>query len=402
MRSEQQVLESVNGTAAVNAVRRVAAEASARVYLTGGAIRDLFLGLTPADFDFVISVDPVQFAEKVAAVVAGQVSSRKLPTGNLGRYRGALGTLEFTESSDLSILDCLDRHYCFTVNSVAVDLERNQVLHFHTSLEDIRDRRIRAINPSGLAKFGPYIHLRAVRLAVSTPFFTFDQDTFLSLKNDIAVAAKARPEGVFRELSAILESPEYLRGIQLLHDLGFFGEIFKSLPFASPDVSPETIRLCTAIDDMAAQARLSISNAVPDAMLLLRTAALLGPAFRDTLRSVAPEQRQSWLIATGEQMESALCRLGMSATRAFRVRMMTIAYVTGIASVMERGARLEEAVEASVNGFGAGKGLLGAALICADWLASERKASASAEALKHATEVLTKCGSNVRRHREIT
>jgi len=54
-------------------VRRIAEAGRLPVYLAGGFVRDLLLGLTPDDFDFVVEGDAPALARAVARELGGEV-----------------------------------------------------------------------------------------------------------------------------------------------------------------------------------------------------------------------------------------------------------------------------------------------------------------------------------------
>jgi len=43
-----------------------------RIYLVGGTIRDILLGITPSDYDFAVSGSGKYFARKVAKAIRGK------------------------------------------------------------------------------------------------------------------------------------------------------------------------------------------------------------------------------------------------------------------------------------------------------------------------------------------
>ncbi len=397
MRSEEQVIEILNSIAVVNTVRELATEEAVQVYLAGDAIRDLFLGLTPTEFDLVVSSNPTKFAHKIAAIKPGHI--RNDESDNLACYTGELGTLNIVPLKGRSIQQCVDLYYRFTVNCVVFDLEHSKVIYFHNAEADIENEVVRIISSAYPTSYPPYLPLRAVQLALLTPTFALDHQTFLSVRSNSALVARAKPSSVFRELSTILRSKEYIRGVKLLDDVGLLREIFKNLlPFAASEEQGSiyanelsalnsTINICAAMDEMIGPFQASLLELISDYALLLRTAALLIPKMKQSMLNMAHADRKQFLITRGEQIEKALCN-AMLPSRAFRIRIIVIGYLLGIASLHDRNVTIEEVSEQSVKTFGSWKGLLTTILICADWLASEGRRNERPKMLNLARAIL--------------
>lgn len=377
MLSEQQVIEKLNSSPAVKTVRELAAKESVRAYLTGGALRDLFLSVSPGDWDFVIDSDPGEFARKVVNVALGKSKFYQTPFGNYGFYEGALGKLDFIQFVETSVDEYMNNHWDFTINSLVYDLGENKLFDRHGALADLRDRVIRSIGPLKLASNKYPLPLRAVRLSLLAPEFTIDQQTYDDIKANRDVVSQAPPYRIGNELLKILESREYLKGLRLSEELGLLEEVFKTFlsSVIDDDAGPPASRVAPqtgidnnfylALDELTAPFnKLSSSNA-----RVLRFVVFLTAEIRRKLLRMPPGQRKSFLITKGEQLEKRLIELDLLPSEAFRIRMVTVGYLLGVISLFEDGAELEEAVEQSVETFGTWKGFFAAILTCADWVA---------------------------------
>jgi poly(A) polymerase-like protein len=399
MRTEHQVIDLLNSSPAVKAVRELAMSESVDVYLYGGALRDYFLGLTPTDLDFLVPGDPAEFAHKIGALAQGEVRTFPSHIGNIGYYNGELGKLDFIPNGGLTIEEYLCQRLDFTINSLVFDIKEGKLLFFHNSKADLQNRLIRAIGPTAAMSNPANIPLRAVRLALLAPDFKIDSQTYSDIKCNRAYVKKARPSRIGYELSNILDSSEYLRGIQLLDDLGLLQEILTTfLPFAEADLQQKSdsiesplgaiVRMYRTIDELTAPFETFLSSSVPKYALLLRLVVLLLPRIRQTFLEIRLTERNPFLVTKGAQIENALFDLGVIPGRAFRVRMIAIGYLLGIASLFDQTAGLEEAAELCIRTFGPWKGFLASTLICADWLCSNNGDSPNPSDVRKARQTL--------------
>jgi len=390
------VIEILNSTPAVKAMRRLAAKESIRIHLFGGALRDLFLGLSPDDLDFVITGDPGEFVRKVAEVAPGRTWTFESPLSKCGYYRGELGNLDFVHFRELTIEEFIERHFDFTVNSMVYDLMENVILDVYRSKEDLESQIIRSITSVQKLPNGANVPLRGVRLALLTPDFRIDRETFSDIKLNTEVVARAKPARVGYELSKILESPDCVKGVRLLQDTGLLDEVFRCfLPCVGLDDEANRGACDQSSNDALTQRFERFDELITPFrqvyskdLLVLRLALLLTPLIRERALGMQPGERKRFLMEKGGQLERDIYALCILPSRAFRVRMITIAYLMGLSSLSDGTAEIDEVVEQSIERFGAWKGFYASSLITADWLASEGNGTAGRSRLEASRRVL--------------
>lgn len=105
----------------------LASRRGGEVYLVGGYLRDYFLGMAPADIDFITGGDPRGLAEEAAARLGGKAF---LLHEEDGAYRvvaegGGNGrrTVDFAPIKGMSVEEDLS-YRDFTINAMALDVER--------------------------------------------------------------------------------------------------------------------------------------------------------------------------------------------------------------------------------------------------------------------------------------
>jgi hypothetical protein len=380
MRTDQEVLEILNATPAIAAVRTSAAQRSVPVHLTGGALRDLFLGLPPRNFDFIVEGGVDDLAREVATDAPGGTVRVDADSGAVHYYGRELGSLHFLPANGLSTDQYLTRYADFTVNTLLFDLQGDKIVDGRGAFPDLEAQTIRGLSSTGFAAKPAHYALRAIRTALLTPTFTLGAETRAVIEAHRQVLASADAADVGYEINSILKSTEYLRGIGLLSELGLLQQVFTSfLPFAAtapgPDGAPhtgadadETIRLFRLLDEVSAPCKAFLSRHLP----VMRLAILLTTAMRRTGLNIVGDEGKRFLLTQGDRLEQACndlsARFSSRGIHAFRVRMVTIGYWRGLASLEAGTVSIEEAIESSMRTFGRRKGLLSGLLIGADWL----------------------------------
>src|SRR4051812_41214627 len=151
------------------------AKLPADAFIVGGAIRDLLLGRDPADVD-VACRDPLGCARAISPKVI-----RLGKAEHLTAYRIVLGehVYDFAPLLDNSIDRDLGRRD-FTVNAMAVPLDRDELLDPHGGRRDAAARVVRMVDPKNFDD-DPLRALKGIRLAVRHRF-TVDPDTMRAIR----------------------------------------------------------------------------------------------------------------------------------------------------------------------------------------------------------------------------
>ena len=182
-----------------------------RSYVVGGAIRDLLLGLEPADAD-VACDDPL--------AAARTVSDRVIRLGaedDLHAFRVVLPehVYDFAELLDHDIDRDLARRD-FTMNAMAVDLQSGELLDPHGGQHDITQRLVRMVDRSNFDD-DPLRMLRAVRSAIKYGF-TIDPATLEAIRARALRINDSARERIVYELSVIFSANRFRRAVELLRE----------------------------------------------------------------------------------------------------------------------------------------------------------------------------------------
>lgn len=283
-------------------------------WLVGGAVRDRALARALADLDVVVDGDPGEAAKAVAqaAKTAGEKAACFALSEEFGAWRvvareGAwqvdVETLRGGSiDADLALRD-------FTVNAIAEPLNGGEPLDPLGGLVDLRARRLRLAGPRAFED-DPLRVLRLVRVAVELDLKP-DADTMRAAREQHAHLAQVSPERVFLELQRILASPQPLRGLDLMGEVGATAVVLPELDamkgveqsrYHHRDVYGHTLEVLDRVvaltgsdlvetvgDEHAAAVRALLSEPLADGLTrgeALRWGALLHDAAKPATRAV--------------------------------------------------------------------------------------------------------------------
>jgi putative nucleotidyltransferase with HDIG domain len=206
-----------------------------RLYLVGGAVRDIFRGQSPKDWDLATDAMPAELLEMFRGT---KPRASVIPTGIKHgtvtlHYRG--GEYEITtfrsESAYLdgrhpesviftkSIEEDLFRRD-FTMNSIALSLPGGELVDPYGGLEDIKKNLIRCVGKP-LDRFGEdgLRPLRALRFAAQLGY-QVESLTLKAIRPSLAVTAKVSRERIRDELDKIIASPRPSSAFRLMEETG--------------------------------------------------------------------------------------------------------------------------------------------------------------------------------------
>ncbi|MCW3069896.1 MAG: polynucleotide adenylyltransferase/metal dependent phosphohydrolase [Solirubrobacterales bacterium] len=206
-------------SAGLQAVR--SALAGGRAWLVGGAVRDRALGRPGeiADIDVVVDGDPAAAARAVAQAAGGAACFAL--SEDFGAWRVVARDHSWqvdvepmrggSIAADLALRD-------FTVNAIAEPLHGGEPIDPLGGLADLRARRLRM---AGAAAFSddPLRVLRLVRVALELDL-EIDDHTLREARASSAGLGGVAPERVFTELRRIIATPDAVRGLRMVSELG--------------------------------------------------------------------------------------------------------------------------------------------------------------------------------------
>jgi tRNA nucleotidyltransferase/poly(A) polymerase len=195
-----------------------------KIYLVGGAIRELCLKKKPNDYDFALSEQKdLKIMESLFGTGAFVLGKKPIQT-----YRIARDEI----SVDITILsaaieeDILRRD--FTMNAIAYDIHGDEIIDSLKGIDDIKQRIIRYPSRNTL-KDDPLRMLKAIRHFSALKGFTLHnalKDAITGLGHLINQVA---PERIKYEMDQIIVSVNVLAGLHAMTSTGLIFKIFPEL-----------------------------------------------------------------------------------------------------------------------------------------------------------------------------
>jgi tRNA nucleotidyltransferase (CCA-adding enzyme) len=220
--------------------------AGLRGWVVGGALRDLLLGVEVRDFDIVVNA-PV---ERVAEALPGSIRIgaavpvvllRGSPRIELTALRGGASGIE----EDLRLRD-------FTLNAIALDAERGELIDPLDGQRDLRERRLRAADPTRAFRDDPLRVLRGARLTAELEL-SIDPATRDAMQLDAWRLASCAGERIRDELFRALRLDPVSPALRALRSCGALAvvlpELLRTVGVAQnshhvDDVYEHTLRVC--------------------------------------------------------------------------------------------------------------------------------------------------------------
>lgn len=314
-------------------------------YVVGGAIRDLLLGLEPADVD-IACLDA-----RAGAAAIGQRQIRLGTEEHLSAWRVISGGHVYDVATllDGAIEPDLARRD-FTVNAMAVALDDGGFLDLHGGAADLQARVVRMIDAANFDD-DPLRCLKAVRMAVRFDF-EIDAATMAAVRERAGSITSVAAERVTYELDVIFSAGRFRKAVELLRqtrlDVPLFGRAVDQT-YRADDVSVAGAMALLVADPKSHGRRWKWSgDLVREAMTLRQLVAMDG-------------DRRMALYEAGEQVARQLVPLlralgGDAAVEMpdFTVRALLsgeeIAEATGLAAGPEVGRVKRALVEAQIRG----------------------------------------------------
>lgn len=210
---------------------------SGNVYLVGGSVRDLLLGIQNIrDIDLLIPSRSGEVARRFSDKIGGSffvLDEDRQITRVVKSHENETIQFDFADFEGPDLNADLARRD-FTVNAMAVDLRDfvhtrtlDNIIDLFHGREDIKQKRVRVVRPDAFEN-DPLRLLRAVRFA-ATLGFSIDDETAVRIRYQAAQLKRPSPERIRDELFLILADPNAERNLGLMDGLGLLSPVLPEL-----------------------------------------------------------------------------------------------------------------------------------------------------------------------------
>ncbi|XKT75280.1 MAG: CCA tRNA nucleotidyltransferase [Patescibacteria group bacterium UBA2103] len=212
-------------------------------YLVGGCTRDLLIGRTPKDWDVTTNATPEQITALFpdesfynndfgTVGVTPETEDESLKVIEVTPYRSEEGYTDSRRpdkvSFGCSLEDDLSRRD-FTVNAIAYDPSKKDIVDLYKGQEDLRAKVLRTVgDPDERFKEDALRMMRAIRLSAELDF-ALDGDTAAAIAKNSDNLSHISKERIRDEFSRILLSKQPMMAVVMLQKLGL-------LPHIAPDL----------------------------------------------------------------------------------------------------------------------------------------------------------------------
>lgn len=207
-------------------------------YMVGGSVRDLLLGKDAYDFDFATNARPEQVMKLFRRVAPTGIKHGTVTlliddcTFEVTTYRNDGKYMDGRRPENVTFSDSLEEDVLrrdFTINGLAYDLEKEQVIDYVGGIEDIDRGVIRTIGSAvdrlsedGLRSF------RACRLA-SKLGFTIDAGTLDAIRSTLDIAGMVSAERIRDEIVKLLQTDKPSIGLEYMRETGLLKLVLPEL-----------------------------------------------------------------------------------------------------------------------------------------------------------------------------
>ena len=215
-------------------------------YLVGGCVRDSLMNRSPKDWDITTDAKPEDivaafpktvYENKFGTVTVvnenlGEGESRTLKNIEVTPYRREATYSDQRHPDEVRFCSKLEDDLSrrdFTINALAYDPFRHELIDLYGGLKDIKDKTIRTVgNPDERFREDALRLLRAIRFAAELGF-TLNIETQKSIFNNAELIKKTSLERIQDEFVKILMSNRPMEGINLMSTSGLLKYIIPEL-----------------------------------------------------------------------------------------------------------------------------------------------------------------------------
>ena len=219
-------LTQIKNNANIKLIQNAAIKTGAKVFIVGGALRDIIMQNEISDYDFIVFGDVNQFTDTVSEMLSrpgisiGGVDKNVTRIVKNGIIHDFTNAKADTLEEDIPLRD-------FTMNALAYSLADEKMIDLCGALDDINAKNIKMVSDSAFDD-DPLRMLRAFRFMAQLGF-RIDEHTQNSITKKVASIHNSAEERIRAELFMILASDRSYDSIKAMADCGILYELFPEL-----------------------------------------------------------------------------------------------------------------------------------------------------------------------------
>lgn len=238
----QEIIERIHGDRVLNQLISIVQRERVKIYLVGGAVRDLALGRSRRDYDFILRQRDMGIVHKLASELKGHLFSMgKHEKQRIYRILVGSDTLDFSPMDGTTIGEDLGKRD-FTMNAMAYCLHENRFYSYAGAEKDIEKKLIRMVSPEGFDR-DPLRMVRAVRYLNTLEKFRLDGRTRGVIRQKATLIKTTSVERIKMELDRILLLPKPHLALRELVALGLLTEMFPELQVSGGEQREALLRI---------------------------------------------------------------------------------------------------------------------------------------------------------------
>ncbi len=211
-------------------------------YLIGGCVRDLLIGKEPKDWDITTNANPEQiqevfpdsFYENTFGTVGVKTESTdpRLSIIEITPYREEGKYSDARRPDDIRFADTIVedlRRRDFTVNAIAYEPLKEEIVDLHEGIEDIGRKTLRTVGEARTRFAEDALRMmRAIRLSAELGF-TIEPSTLAGIAENAPQLGKISKERIRDELVKILNTDAPMQALYIAQKVGLLSHIIPEL-----------------------------------------------------------------------------------------------------------------------------------------------------------------------------
>lgn len=227
----------------ISRVTDTLARARFSAYLVGGCVRDLLMGKIPKDWDVATNAKPEQITKLfkktfyenkygTVTVVNEEETEPALRSIEVTPFRKDAKYSDKRHPDEVTFSETIEEDLGrrdFTINALAYEPSKRQVIDRHNGQLDIKDKVVRAVGqPENRFEEDPLRIMRGVRLATELGFM-INKETLDAMQRKADLLGFVAQERIRDEFSRIVLSRDLMSGIIILHKIGALKQFLPEL-----------------------------------------------------------------------------------------------------------------------------------------------------------------------------